>query len=230
MLTQSGVTPGYDRTKNGKPVFYSAGITAGEKLTGNNALVYDYLKTQIQDIASGERTSSLIEVPLSVFGIKDGPWSASELGVKSVYSNGKYSDEAVENLRAKIDCDFEAIVTALLADCPYDLYWCDKTSYRFSSGGNIRATRVGGVYYLTLTSVPVLELYVSADYAEGNETGTTYMPDDRLSAVTAAINNAKDIVESNSDKQGKELLNAYRKAICDAVKYNHDTGTDYGDP
>lgn len=230
MLTQAGVTPEYDKTKNGKPVFYSAGITAGDKLTGTNALAYNYLKTQIQAIASGERTSTLIKIPASAFGIKEGPWSASELGVKSIVTNGKVSDQAITNLREKIDCDFDTVMTALLADCPYEMYWCDKTTYRFNTGGNMKVTEAGGEYCLTLTSFPVLELYVSADYAEDNDTGTTYMPDNRLAAVTDAINNAQAIVDRNRGKYGKELLDAYRKAICDAVEYTYDTDTNYGDP
>lgn len=229
MLTRSGVTPKPDETKNGKAVFYDSGINAGSKFTGNESVVYGFLKQEIQRIAAGDRTSTEIDIPADAFGISEGPWSAADLGVDSIVVNGAISSDAVNALREKINYDYHSVVNALLVDCPYEMYWCDKTSYQTFPGGSISARWENGEYKMYLTSFPKIVFYVSADYA-GGVTKTTSFPDGKLSAVNNAISNARNIVNSNSDKRGKELLNAYREVICEAVDYDYNAGNVYGDP
>ena len=231
MLQQSGVTPKPDDTKNGAAVNYRSGISAGERLTGNDAIVYNYLKTEIQKIAAGQRTSTVINIPKEKLGIENASWSASDLGVTAVVSNNQITDESTKALRKEI-CDFSAVINALLADCPYDLYWCDKTLYS-SSIGSVGARTENGEWKLYLRECPYVTFYVSTDYSLNGASQTTSFPDGRLAAVSTAIANAQQIVDDNSDKTGRELLAAFRDAICDLTSYNYDAlGDDvpYGDP
>ncbi len=233
MLTQSGVTPKPDNMRNGKPVYYESGITAGSRLTGNEALVYNYLKTKIEEIAAGERTSTEIEIPLEVFGIKAGPWSASELGVSSIMSGGSISNDAANALWAKVSYDMGDIIDALLVDCPYSLYWYDKTKGCSSREVGIHTEWEDGEYKLYLNGCPSTTFYVSVDYSENHAQNATSLPAESLGTVKTAIANAQAIVDSNSDKRGKELLYAFARAICDANEYNNSAaggGVPYGDP
>ena len=233
MLIQSGVKPQPDSTKNGIPVTYESGVTAGSKLTGMDKNVYDYLKTEIQAIAAGQRTSTEIEIPFSILRVKDGPWSASELGVSYIYSNGQYSQEALNAAQAKSQYDYRKVVLALLADFPYDFYWCDKTSYRPSSRYSYSARWEDGEFKLYLTQNHTLTLYVSTDYSENGVEKTTILPDGRLTAVQNAISNAQGLVDLFNDRSGKELLALYREAICMFTTYDDDAiayDADYGDP
>ena len=121
MLTQSGVAPVPDGTRNGVPASYMSGITAGSKLTGNNAAAYNYLKAQIDAIAAGTRTSTRVEIPFSELDVKPGPWTKAELGVDEIISGNSLTDAARQSLRDKVDIDFRAVLLALLADCPYEM-------------------------------------------------------------------------------------------------------------
>ncbi|WP_024860098.1 hypothetical protein [Ruminococcus flavefaciens] len=61
MLKQSGVNPKSDGMRYGIDISYESGITTGAKLIGNNAADYAYVKTQVEAIAAGTRTSTAIE-------------------------------------------------------------------------------------------------------------------------------------------------------------------------
>ncbi|MEQ6177439.1 hypothetical protein [Bifidobacterium breve] len=106
---------------------------ADDQLKGKSKLLYDYLKEQIERIADGKTANTSIDIPLSVFGLKK-QYNAADLGMKSLYdlSTGKMYPETeakFEALREKKifeQDEFNAVMDALLADCPYDLYWYDK--------------------------------------------------------------------------------------------------------
>lgn len=235
MLSESGVTPQPDKTLSGNDVCYESGILAGDKLTGKDAIAYNYLKSEIQKIAAGERTSTEIEIPLEKFGLStETYYTASDLGVDYIYDSNGYSNDALAAARSLILFDYDKVINALLVDCPYDLYWCDKTLYNAAYGGGLTCYRINGEYCLQITKGVILKLYVSVNYSENNAIKTTILPNDRLSAVRNAIANAQKIVSDNSDKSGKELLKAYCDTISDLTTYNKEAAADenypYGDP
>ena len=233
MLTQSGVTPMPDETKNGVPACYVSGITAGSTLTGNNAAAYNYLKTQIEAIAAGTRTSTRIEIPFSKLNVKTGPWTKTELGVDELISGNSLTDAARQRLREKVNINFSVVMKALLADCPYEMYWCKKTNYSFNYFSGCYTSTENGEEAVTMTGGPSLILYVSTDYSVNGADMTTDIPEGQLARVSTAVANAQAIVEANSDKKGRTLLAAYRDAICNATEYNTSAaggGAPYGDP
>lgn len=233
MLTQSGVKPVQDPARNGIDPSYTSGITAGSKLTGRDKIAYDYLKTEIQKIAAGQRTSTVIEIPFDILGVKEGPWSASELGVSYIYSDD-YSKDAINAALAKSSIDFHKVLLALLADCPYELYWCDKSTYNSGASYSYSCAWENDEWQLYLTPTHRLSLYVSTDYSVDGDTKTTVLPADRMSAVQSAIANAQLFAEQfSSEYAGKELLAKYRDLICLLTTY--DTAAPggqkpYGDP
>ena len=109
--------------------------------------------------------------------------------------------------------DFGTLIDALLADCPYELYWYDKTASTWLRPG----------------SVVEISFPVAAEYA-----ADTYEIDpSKGAAVSRAVNKAAQIVDQYRASSDYEKLEGYKNEICDLVEYNHDAaagGTAYGNP
>ena len=108
---------------------------------------------------------------------------------------------------------FGSLIDALLADCPFELYWYDKTSSSWISPG----------------TVVEISFPVAAEYAAG-----TYEVDpEKGAAVSHAVSKAASIVSEYSGCSDYEKLEGYKNTICDLVDYNYDAlynDVDYGNP
>ncbi len=109
--------------------------------------------------------------------------------------------------------DFDTLIGALLAACPYELYWYDKTTSTWLRPG----------------SVVEISFPVAAEYA-----ADTYEIDpSKGAAVSHAVNKAAQIVGKYSGSSDYAKLEGYKNEICDLVEYNYDAaagGTAYGNP
>jgi len=212
------VLPGFG--KNGRTF---ASPNAGRKalvkmgLTGSVA-VYDAVKPMIVAVAEGQRTSTVFELDAAALGTTDRWWTAVDLGVADL--NDSYLGDCLLNREGVNSYE---IVGALLEDCPYHLYWFDKTmgwnlSYRSSTQGD--TARLDAVS---------LSLCVSSDYAAG-----TYAVNALPARISAAVTNINKTVNDNKGLGDLEKVTAYADAICGYVEYNHpaadDDNTPYGDP
>ena len=83
------------------------GTTAGDRLDGIGKAIYDYLKLNIETVAEGGLDSA-------VFG-----FDLSEYPVDEV-------NRFMENQEV-FNSNINKILNCLLTDCPYELYWFDKT-------------------------------------------------------------------------------------------------------
>ena len=118
------------------------------------------------------------------------------------------------------------VLNCLLADCPYELYWFDKTkegAMQLSYGLSGNSSEI---FITSLTfSFKVAEAYKGAD---------DYTTDiSKTSAVTTAVANANAIVDKYAGNTDWEKLNAYRTEICRLVSYDRSAaegGVAYGDP
>ncbi|MCC8151408.1 MAG: hypothetical protein LIO96_08140 [Lachnospiraceae bacterium] len=114
------------------------------------------------------------------------------------------------------------MLSCLLNDCPYELYWFNKTkgiatSYSISSDG----TKVS-ISDITIT------FYVASDYQSGGS--NTTVDTSKVEAAKTAAANAKEIVDKYSSYSDAEKLKAYKNEICDLVSYNTEAASgDYGD-
>ena len=159
--------------------------------TGANLQIYNLLKEEAAKVANGTRDSSIIEINTAGMGIS--------------YINGTLHG-----------VDTSAIMRALSADCPYELYWFDKTAGSSSSGH--ADGRDGSVSSITF------QFAVSQDYAVTNAAGNAYylyQPDPaKTRAAAAVIQNAQALVERSRGLSDYEKLTAYRDYICNQVTYN----------
>lgn len=198
------------------------GTDAGDRLSGLEKDIYTDLKTKITEVATGERSSTAFDVSADFSSLQ---WTKAELGVSAIVSGGSVTDEAQTAVNKAFSqaVDLEKILNCLLADCPYELYWFNKTSGM--------AVQRGTSYSSTSVSITGLTLsfMVASAYASGTYTANTT----KTGATSTAVTNAKAIVTANASKADREKLEAYRAKICELVSYNSSAvagSTAYGDP
>lgn len=170
------------------------GTAAGERLTGDEKLLYDAMVPLIKQIASGERASTVIGVGQTVTsgGVTYEPDS------EVTFTGAPLDQEAMTR-----------VFDALLSDLPYEMYWFDKTA-----AGEGFAFTMDGVFVYGQQSLPVAGNYRGAD---------TYTVDTaKTGAAAAAAGNAENIVAKYAASSDYEKLVGYRDEICALVSYNFD--------
>ena len=121
--------------------------SAADGLTGANLVCYNKLKTLVQSVAAGDTTEAATTVKCSELGVESfGPWTAEDLGVPSVSVDDYVPSDAFAKIRERLGVDTGAILNAIRADFPYDLYWFDAvTQGAFATGmTNIKVRTVNG--------------------------------------------------------------------------------------
>ena len=209
--------------------------SAGSSLNAKDKELYDLLKTFVTEIAEGKRTNTVYVITYDDF---PKTLTAAELGVTDCFS-----DEGKAAIKARIDAlydyDTNAVFDALLSDCPYELYWYDK-----SSNGGVGFHYAGSAYsgtrsQVTFKSVPsfTVTMTVAQDY--GLRTGGGYYNPNEVDrslhdGIENVVTNAKAIVSAYQGKSDYEKLLGYSKEICDLVEYDDyaadNDDTPYGDP
>ena len=102
------------------PVYSVFGLN---HLTGINIKVYGLLKACVSKVASGEESSTVFTFHVNDLGL-NGRYSAADLGVSAVVSNGAVTSEAKAAMKAKIqEINLSRVNTALQFDCPAEFYW-----------------------------------------------------------------------------------------------------------
>ena len=215
--------------------------TRGKRLTGNDKIIYDYLKKEIAKIANGETEDTLIQMPMIESGlVEQTSYTAEELGVDSIIADGKIAQDAMTAFQAKFSYDQTKICRALMADLPYDFYWFDKTAgYGLFVNGGYAAhyDYEKGDYVLAFADdVPVLNcrFYVAKAYSRTGEKSTTKIDTAKTAAPVAAAEKAAEIVKTHAGEPDLEKLYSYKDEICSLTSYNKiaamNSSTPYGDP
>ena len=198
------------------------GTVARDRLNAVEKGFYDTLKGRIETVAANG--GSTVFALSSVKGLKTS-WTNAQLGVSSI------SNSIVE--RAFISqFSFGDLIDALLTDCPFDLYWYDKTqgvgmSYTITRSGYRHGTRT--IMDSARVSNIRFSFTVTEDCSAGDHLVTT-----NVSRVQTARKTAFQVVEQNANKTNYEKLKAYKEFICRAVSYDYsavnNSFTPYGAP
>lgn len=202
------------------------GNYADEKLQGVDLAAYKILKEEIQKIAAGERSNSQIGISMESLGIET-TWTASELGVDTLIEGGELSEKVIKAIEEKYP-DYQALLDYLLIDCPYDLYWFDK-----SVSGAFRVQSPGMSYsssQLTLKGELVYSFKTAGEYRNSGEYEVAV---EKTGAAKTAADNAKEIVNKYSSYGDYEKLVHYKNEICNLVSYNQEAAggnMNYGNP
>ena len=214
---------------------YDAAATATSgvykyRFTGTDALTFQKLEGLISDVAYGRRTTTNFTIPYSDLGLSGKEYTASDLGVSAIVSNGRINPTAQEALMQKALGNTEAILDTMLADLPFEMYWYDKTAgLSFGvEGMDAKMTNNGWVLYFTGDGVGYY-FSVASEYSAGEYKVKAA----KVNAAVQAANNAKAIVSKYASLSDYEKLVKYKEEICKLTDYDSfsaSTNTAYGDP
>lgn len=228
-----------------------AARSVGSRLTGMDAAYYSALRSAIEEVAAGDRTSTVFEFSPEELGLDAYSYTAAELGVDAIVADDAITPAASAAFSQRLAeenavCNLSYLLDVLLADCPYSLYWYEKTVGTALSQ-SIAASRTGGEWRISVGRV-TFRFPVALGYAAGDpvtETRTTssgnaiyvdcyYHTDDtQVDAANDAVALARSIVADHAGESDYAKLNSYRREICDLVSYNKaalTSGASYGDP
>lgn len=212
------------------------------KLSGQNQALYKALKTKIVKIAQGQITKTSFQIkPEKILGKKT--FTEAELGV-TIYDEATKNwgnDDRIRNaIYEQTTYSLSKVLYSLMVDCPYELYWFDKTVgiYASKPGRFELSSENGGT--ITILDQYNFRFAVSKKYAV--TTSDQFTKDDviyyltvkqsKVEAAKQASANAEAYVKSCSRLSDYEKLMSYINFIMDAVSYNKKAASsnEYGDP
>ena len=209
--------------------------TAGGKLRGANAGIYNYINSEIAKVAAGSRESTIIRYSAeSIFGEKN-YWTAAELGLGRLSdSNGNITEAARKKCQ-----DLGTVLNALLADNPYGLYWYDKTERTYGVSFICYLEKVNDEERLVVIGDGYFKFPVAAAYSKEKKAGTFYIDTGIGKSASAVASKAQAIVDKYEGSSDSDRLVKYGDEICRLVSYNYKAAAgyssasgseDYGDP
>ena len=186
-------------------------------LDGRNLILYRALKQEIADLAANGGSAQVV-VNLGDDAI---PVESSE---------GGNIQDAMSQAFAASGIDLNTIMSCLLADCPYELYWYDKTegvSMGYSAGFSDGRWSISAITFT---------FAVSAKY-RGTSTDHEVQTVDpeKAGATASAAETARAIAKQYSGYSDYAKMIAFRDEICELVSYNSAAAGEsytggYGDP
>ncbi len=158
-------------------------------------------------------------------------YTLSDLGL----SNSADINEMFDAADAVFDStyDFNTVLHTLIVDCPYELYWFDKTKINATGISHTTSvTYTSAIGYSIVIDSIQFKLYVAEAYQEG---GNGYTVDTEIAqSASAVVEVAQGIVDKYASYSDEEKLKAYKDEICSMVSYNNsaasNSSTPYGNP
>lgn len=206
----------------------ASGSAAGNLLEGGERAVYDALLPRIKRAADWGG-STVFTLRAEELGLPT-RWTPERLGVPRI------TQEVIDGLldRPEYQIDLKAVLSALLADCPYELYWFQKAKDETGNGGAemTYAAREagpgddGGVILSGLTYT--FRFYTARDYRQDD--GYPFMVRTDVAGLAAARAAIREILAANEGKSDYEKLTAYHDAVRGMTDYSGEAGAEYGDP
>jgi len=200
--------------------------------------LYDELRVMIMAVANGEEASTSLEMKAEDL-LPQTSFTAGELEVETLFDeNGKVTAEASAAYRDffKTTVDLPRVVSCLMVDFPYEMYWFRKsygTSFTYyKPGENTETLRIAKA---------IVTLYVSQDYADLTDWNGTGSPSrfnteiynsDRMSTARSRI---ETIISSAAGEDDYGKICFYSQEIRSLASYNGEAANannqiPYGDP
>lgn len=211
---------------------------AADKLDDVHRAIYENLKKKIEAVAEAGGSTAFAIIPDGLTVKEDGSveWTATDLkSVGFTISEDANSAEATANTIANELISINDVVSALLFDCPYELYWYDKTtsSGQVAISFGYTPTDGGALATFTMASAPIINFPVAQSY-RATTNDSTVVTSAVSNAATAKKNAEKIVAQNYGDNSVLERLRGYKDAICNRVSYNKSAAdnksTPYGDP
>ena len=188
-------------------------------MSETTAKVYEILKARVTEVANGQQTSTSVSLSLP-----------DDLGL-TISGEADTVEEASADAYAKLELDTDTIVNVLMANCPYDLYWYDKTKgYSWGCSYSYSSSSEEGPFTVTLQDLS-FSFSVAEEYAGAGD----YTVDaNKIASIQTAVDTITSVVEEYSGLGDYDKLTAYKDRICELTSYNYEaagnTSTPYGNP
>ena len=189
-------------------------VSVGDRLTGKEAIVYQAIREGVAEMLAGERAATVFQIPVEEM-FPQLTYTAQDLGLDSLVSNGTLSEEARSAVRRLMSVDLRAVINALLMDCPYEMFWYDKTE-----GCSLRNPLFGwNSTSIALMGYTEISMSVGEEYQP--EDGDAYTFNVQYGLAAQAAENAQALVDQYAGRSDVDKLFGYKDAICELVAYNH---------
>lgn len=192
----------------GVSLFGSYGENSG-MLSADQKAIYDGLKQKITEVAQQGGSTTFY------------PTIGSSDTSNFFTISWETTTTNTTQLKTELQEQFGTILDCLMVDCPYELYWYDKTA---GAGYNsVSPTASDGIASVKIGN---FRFTVAAAYQDGNNLQVSAS---KSQAAETAAANAKQIVQNHAGESDYEKLLSYKQEICDLTSYN-ESASGYGDP
>ena len=200
----------------------------GDRLEGQDKILYDALKDALRQIADGKLDSAIIEIPVDMLAVDvKSTYTAEDLGLEDpsyLYDpvtkkwNPAVRPKMDELFNAMFRFDGEQIFECLMADCPYEKYW-SMEHCTYPTGISYHWEQYeDGTEYIRIMPFK-FKFKVDPKYRADSE--NEYSADtEKTGAAAAAVQCAQGILDDAAAKDDYCKLVFYKDAICDLVDYN----------
>ena len=197
-------------------------------LTEDEQLLYNYLEAEVEKIATGERASTEIVVPWTLFDVPEKVYP-EDLGMDTFWlEDGSNFDwntivESYEKIYTP-DCDEQKVMSALMLDKPERFFWSSNVynpAYGYYYDYNYEGD---GVYSITADYKYYCVYYVSAAYApdDATEEYITEVDTAKTGIFGTAAANAKELINKCSGYADYNKIKGYVEGIRELSDYNWD--------
>lgn len=203
---------------------YANSDKLAEKNLNSSALgLYRAIKERCLQVASGELTSTSFTIDASDYGIKKS-YTAEELGIESVMGASDATLKSAVKAKVTEELQFSQVVTCLLNDNPYIMYWFDKTlgmSYGYSIV-TVPISSAADTDYCVMTSTFSIKMYVAPGYMDYSDATRLTVDPYAVEIATEASENAKQIVANHSGESDYDKILSYKDEILNLTGYDYD--------
>ncbi len=235
-----------------RPMLKSSSRPRGDRLRGTEKLLYDALKSRICALVKPAATSNSTAFRLSFAELlgRDEEYPITDIVDPETHKKIWTHEVPVEDAEQFLDLEnydyafnMSALINALQADLPYDLYWHDKIKGAYVNLDPVNFYPGSEALYFEVPSSAesegpglVFEFNVAEDYqgtdADGNK-NALLLDSDKRDRANEAVKKANEII-SDPAEGALDTLVKFRDAICGLVDYDDDAAAMpagvYGDP
>lgn len=191
-----------------------------QELSGASLTAFTLLRASVSEIAAGRLSNTQLSYSSQNIIMS---YTAQEIGYDD-FSTADAQKAGINRWHA----DVSKVLKLILQSCPYEMYWCDKTSTGIDAEDAYVTYDNSQIVFVGLKINYRVALEYRVDESDFYTFDTTWGE-----SVAKARDNADKIVEDYKNLNDYKKLEAYKNKICDLVDYNYpavQTTTAYGNP
>ena len=197
----------------------------GDRLTGQNRVIYDKIREVAAQVADGDRPDTRCTITFEELGLNaDGVFSAEDLGLEYIYdfTTGTWNNDLDAALDSLFSFDLRLVQNSLYADCPYELYWGSVLSIE----GDLEYSTDGSKLWFS-NNERTIGVIVQPYYRDSSDP-TGFTADTDITGVAASAASYATTIVRGADAYDTDYgkLSYFKDEICDLVDYNYEAAGD----